>query len=171
MFEDSMNWLWDKWDKWIVTSPLHWEDVALFQPLQHAVYQPLKEQKRLPTLDPTGPTKLAKRQCTFFPISPQCCKRLENLTFLHEMDHFWLSIVQPVEMHWETVDYPKFNGWTMGRLEKYREILVGGLELVFFHFRYGMSSFPLTNSINFSRWLYKTTNQFISFQLTFHIQP
>jgi hypothetical protein len=29
----------------------------------------------------------------------------------------------------------------------------------------------LTNSINFSRWLYKTTNQFISFQLTFHIQP
>ena len=130
---------------------------------------------RVPTLDPTGPTKLAKPQCTFFPISSQCCKRLENLKFLHEMDHFWLSIVQPVEMHWETVDYPKFNGWTMGRnqrnIEKYWLVVWN----LFFSISY-MGCHPShwrPPSFFQDGYIKPPTSSYhsISFQLTFHIQP
>ena len=48
-----------------------------------------------------------------------------------------------------------------------RTILPLLLHLIWiFHFIYGMSSFPLTNSY-FSRWLYKTTNQ-IPYRLLFY---
>ena len=58
-------------------------------------------------------------------------------------------------------DIPHIVGKVMSSFFSGMSYLVGGLEHVFiFHFIYGMSSFPLTNSY-FSRWAHCTTNQVI----------